>query len=118
MEWIVFGVLIWLVFSRKGRTLFHGDGPSFRQREQQRALDEGTGQPGFPLQRSETVEVRTRTQEAVTGPTPAIQQQLSPARAREEEMNRLRNLYVTDEITVEEYERRLDELMRQEPKAD
>lgn len=108
MEWIVFGALLWLVFSRKGRTLFHGDGPSFRKR--QRMLDDGSAPGTIPVRRSETVEVRTRTE----GPVPYETQQLSPARAREEKMKRLRDLYVADEISVEEYERRLDELLREE----
>lgn len=112
MEWIVFGVLIWLVFSRKGRTLFHGDGPSFRK--QQRMIDEGSAAGTIPVRRSETVEVRTRTEEVVSPLQAApVTQQLPPARAREEKIKELRNLYVADEITVEEYERRLDELMRE-----
>lgn len=110
MEWIVFGVLIWLVFSRKGRTLFHGDGPRFRRRDQ-RSLEDGLSD-GIPIQRSHTTEVGTRTQEPDVVAAPATPQPLSPARAREEEIQRLRRLYVADEITVEEYERRLDELMR------
>jgi len=116
MEWIVFGVLLWLVFSRKGRSLFHGDGPSFRGHHSQRTLDEGSAPGTLPVRRSETVEVVTRT-EGVARSAPATQQ-LSPAQSREEKMRRLRELYVADEITVEEYERRLDELMRENPKTD
>lgn len=116
MEWIVFGVLIWLVFSRKGRTLFHGDGPSFRR--QQRMIDEGTSPATIPVQRSETVEVRTRTEGAIAGTAATAGEQLPPPRTREEKMRQLRDLYVADEITVEEYERRLDALMRESPKAD
>ena len=111
MEWIVFGVLLWLVFSRKGRTLFHGDGPSFRK--QQRMLDEGTAPGALPVRRSETVEVRTRKEGAVVA-GPEGPERLSPARSREERIRQLRDQYVADEITVEEYERRLDELMRED----
>jgi len=111
MEWIVFGVLLWLVFSRKGRTLFHGDGPSFRK--QRRMLDEGTDPAAIPVRRSEMVEVRTRTEGAVVA-GPESQERLSPVRSREERIRQLRDQYVADEITVEEYERRLDELMRED----
>jgi hypothetical protein len=65
-------------------------------------------------ERSETEEVHSRTGDMRAGqPTPSFTQQLSPLAQREEKINQLRRRYVSDEISVEQYEAELDRLMRE-----
>ncbi len=69
--------------------------------------------PGTPTERSETMEVRSRTgDERAELPTPSQTQPLSPTAQREQKMLELRRRYVADEISVEVYEQELDKLMR------
>jgi len=60
-----------------------------------------------PVERSVTEEVDARHQ---VNPPP--RPQLSPRVMREKRMAELQRLYVADEITVEQYEKELDALMR------
>ena len=62
-----------------------------------------------PVERSVTEEVDARHQ--VTPPAPP---QISAKAQREKRMAELQRLYVADEITVEQYERQLDALLREE----
>ena len=69
--------------------------------------------PGPPAQRSETIEVRSRSgDERGDQPAPAQTQQPSPGAQREHKMAELRRRFVADEISVEEYEHELDKLIR------
>jgi hypothetical protein len=74
-----------------------------------------TSLPAGPApERSETTEVLTRTGDRRVGqPAPSQTHRLSPLAQREERINQLRQRYVDDEITMEQYEAELDRLMRE-----
>jgi hypothetical protein len=56
---------------------------------------------------------RERQREREAAPEPPVS--LSPSEQRERAISELRRRYVADDITVEEYERKLDELLREQP---
>lgn len=68
-----------------------------------------TSLPVGPIERSETEEINFRTGSG----SPPVQPFMTPKQARDKKMAELKRRYVADEITVEEYERELDRLMKE-----
>jgi hypothetical protein len=89
-------------------------GPDQRQLGQQnhQALPRDSW-TGAPPQRSQTVDVHTRTDDPRFNAQAPAAQQPPPKLTREQKMNELKRQYVADEITVEQYEAELDKLMRE-----
>ncbi len=65
---------------------------------------------GPPPERSATMEVDGRRGDAVP---PSLTQQLSPKALRDQRLLELKNRYVDDDISVEQYEAELDKLLRE-----
>lgn len=90
-EWLILVAILWLVLGR-GRRGACGTGRSGRNR----TLETGSGR-GPHVRGRDRSAVRRDWKDALPPPSPE---------------ERLRRDYVADRITVEEYERRLDDLYR------